>query len=295
MTAATPTSLNAATPELSPPADWQTSDVPLNPLGPLLTMWRHRALIFRLGRRDIEALYRGTWLGLCWLVIQPLLLLAVYTFVFTVIFKPKVASATDGAATPALTIFTGLILFNIFAEALNRAPRLLHSNRVYVSQVIFPIEILPVVALGTALFQGLLSFMLLLGAFLIFDGWPPLTLISIPLVVLPLLLLTLGFCWFLASLGVFVRDVAPFVGVTLRVLLFLCPIFYPLEAVPGLLRQVIMANPVATAVCLSRGAIFAGVWPNPWHLGIYWCASILVCWAGYAWFMKTRKAFGDVL
>ncbi len=295
MTVATPTPLNAATRVISPLDDWRTSEIPLTPLGPMRTMWKHRGLILRLGRREVESLYRGTWLGLCWLVIQPLLLLGVYTFVFTVVLQPRGISATAGPATPALTIFTGLILFNVFADALNRAPRLLHSNRLYVSQVIFPIEILPVVSLATALFQGMLSFILLLGAFLIFDGLPPLAVTSLPLVLLPLLLLTLGFSWFLASLGVFVRDVAPVVGVLLRVLLFLCPIFYPLEAVKGLFRQIIMLNPIAAAVWMSRGALFEGHWPNPWHLGIYWCASILICWAGYAWFMKTRKAFGDVL
>lgn len=288
-----PASTNHPDAPAKPPRE--IAGIPLDPLGPARTIWQHRALIRRLGQREIEAIYRGTWLGICWFVIQPLLLLAVYTFVFAVVFKSRIGGADAGPATPALMIFTGLIIFNIFAETVNRAPRLLRSNRVYVKQVIFPVEILPITALTTALFQGILSFILLIGAYLIFEGIPPLALLSIPLILIPLLMLTLGFSWFLASIGVFVYDVAPFVGVVVRVLLFLCPIFYSLDAIGLPFRYFIMANPITSCVSLSRAALFAGTFPNLTHLALYWLVAAIVCWLGYTWFMKTRKAFGDVL
>ncbi len=269
--------------------------IPLNPLGPLLTMVEHRGLIKRLGWREIEALYRGTWLGICWFLIQPLLLLGVYTIVFSMIFKSRIAGADAGPATPALMIFTGLIIFGIFSETIGRAPKLMRSNRVYVKQLIFPVEILPVVALTSALFQALLSFALLMVAYFIFEGWPPLALVMVPLIVAPIVLMTLGFSWFLASLGVFVQDVGPLVGVILRMMLFLCPIFYSLDAIGLPYRYAIMANPITSAVSLSRAALFAGDWPDPVHLVVYWVVGLLVAWLGFAWFMKTRKAFGDVL
>ncbi|MBL1217493.1 MAG: ABC transporter permease [Planctomycetes bacterium] len=274
---------------------WQIVGIPLNPLEPFTALWRHRSLIRGLVKREIQSQHKGTLLGIVWLVVQPLMLLTVYTFVFATAFRPHVVDEDASKATYALMVFTGLILYTVFAETIGRAPRLMSSNKTFIKQIIFPIEILPAVVIGAALVKAVVSFVLLIAAYFIFIGVPTVTAITILLVVPPLLFLTTGLAWFISSLSVFIRDCAPAITVLVRLLLFLCPVFYSIEAIGYPYRYLILANPVSTCVILSKQALFKDQWPSPTHVAIYWVVSLFVLWFGYAWFTKTRKAFADVM
>jgi lipopolysaccharide transport system permease protein len=212
----------------------------------------------------------------------------VYTFVFSVIFKSKWGTAADESKSSfAIILFAGLIVYNLFAEMVNRAPTLILSNVNYVKKVIFPLEILPVVGLGATLFHSLVSLVVLLAAILLINGSLEWTAIYFPLILLPLLIGTLGVALFLASIGVFVRDVGQTVGIFTTVLMFLSPIknFQTLE----------LFNPLTFVIGQSRAVLIFGKQPDWAGLGIYTCASLMVAWLGYWWFQKTRKGFADVL
>jgi lipopolysaccharide transport system permease protein len=246
--------------------------------------------------REVIGRYKGSIMGLAWSFFTPLLMLAVYTFIFSVVFKARWAEGGEVSNSGfAVVMFVGMIVHGLFAEVLNRAPGLILSNVNYVKKVVFPLEILPVIATGTALFHTAISLGVLIGACVIFKGFVHWTAIFVPFVFLPLALLSLGLAWMLASLGVFLRDVGQTIGIITTVMLFLSPVFYPLRAVPETFRPFIMANPLTFIMDQSRRVIVWGYTPD-WHgLAIYSAVSTAVAWAGYAWFQKTRKGFADVL
>ena len=257
-------------------------------------LWRHRALILRLARREIEARYRGSFLGLAWAVIAPLILLTVYTFVFSVVFKLRWAN-TSGTGEFALMVFTGIIPFNIFAECINRSPDLMLENVSYVKKVLFPLDIMPMVSLASALFNAFFSVLVLMVFYLFVHGLPPVTALAAPLALIPMLLSILGLTWFLSALGVYIRDLRQFIGILVMTLMFLSPIFYPLTAVPEGYRSLYLLNPVAVVIVDLRGMLFAGEWPDLFNWATYLVLSALLAHLGYLWFMKTREGFADVV
>lgn len=261
------------------------------------SLWRNRQLIVQMTRREVAGRYKGSALGLAWSFFNPVFMLVVYTFVFSEIFKSRWGGVGgDESKTQfAVILFVGMIVMGLFTEVLNRAPGLIISNVNYVKKVVFPIEILPVIAMGAALFHSLISFGVLLTAFALFNGYLHWTLIFTPLVLLPLVILTLGLGWMLASLGVFLRDVGQTIAIITTVLMFLTPIFYPVTAVPERFRPFIMANPLTFIIGQAREVLIWGHMPNWIGLGIYTLVAIVFAWAGYAWFQKTRKGFADVL
>ncbi|SFU72912.1 lipopolysaccharide transport system permease protein [Nitrosomonas eutropha] len=222
-------------------------------------------------------------------------MLAVYTFVFSVIFKARWNTGSDSKTEFALVLFAGLIVFNLFAECINRAPGLILSNVNYVKKVVFPLEILPFVALLSALYHALISLVVWLVAYLATFGVPHVTLLFLPLVILPFCLFIMGLSWALASLGVFLRDVSQFIGVLTTVLMFLSPIFYPATALPENYRHWLYLNPLTPVVEMVRDVLYWGKIPEFAILGLYWLATGFIAWLGFAWFQKTRKGFADVL
>ncbi len=265
------------------------------PLSPLTAIWEHRRLVLRLARRDLEARYRGSLLGLFWAVLTPLLMMAVYTFVFSVVFQARWGASTGGKAEFALLLLSGLILFTIFSDCVSRAPGLMLENVSYIKKVVFPLEILPAVALAVALVNATIGFVILeLFAFALF-GVPPLTTLLFPVILLPLCLVTLGMTWLLASLGVFLRDIRQMIGVLITMLMFLSPIFYPVSAIPEDYRPVILLNPLTLLLERARDALFWGKAPNPLEWLAYSGVAYLIAWLGFAWFQRTRKAFADVV
>ncbi len=259
------------------------------------SLWRNRTLIYAMVKREVIGRYRGSFFGILWSLFNPIFMLAVYTFVFSVVFKARWDTGSDTKTEFALILFSGLIVFNMFSECLNRAPSLILSNVNYVKKVVFPLEILPWVSLGAVLFHALVSLGVWLIAYLIFFGVPHITILLLPFVLLPLLLLIMGLTWGLASLGVYLRDVSQFISIITTVLMFLSPIFYPASAIPEKFRQILLLNPIAPAIEQGREVLFWGKTPELTFFLIYLLCTALVAWLGFAWFQKTRKGFADVL
>ncbi len=260
------------------------------------SLWRNRQLIFQMTKREVVGRYKGSVMGLAWSFFNPVLMLVVYTFVFSVVFQSRWHMDGDESKTQfAVVLFVGMIVHGLFAEMLNRAPALILSNVNYVKKVIFPLEILPVVSLGAALFHSLISIGVLLLAFVLFNGYLHWTTIFVPVVLLPLIILSLGFSWMLASLGVFLRDVGQIVGIVTTVMLFLAPVFYPIAALPEQFRPWLMANPLTFIIEQAREVVIWGHMPDWFGLGIFTLVATAVAWLGFAWFQKTRKGFADVL
>ncbi|MGO8880153.1 MAG: ABC transporter permease [Desulfomonilaceae bacterium] len=268
----------------------------LNPIPMARNLYRHRSLIKQFAWRDFVSRYKGSFLGVFWSFITPLMMLVVYAFVFSVIFKSKWQTHTDQSQVDfALTLFCGLTVFNIFAEAVNRAPTLILSYPNYVKKVVFPLEILPVAALATSLLNAGVSLIILLPAQLIFNHTISKTILFFPLILAPLCAMILGVSWFLASLGVFIRDIGQPVGVLVTILLFVSGVFFPPTAVPKGFEFLIKLNPLAGILEESRGALMWGLFPDWEWLFVTIIGSIILMMLGYAWFMRTKKAFADVI
>jgi lipopolysaccharide transport system permease protein len=226
-------------------------------------------------------------------------MLSIYTFVFSVVFKARWGVATqtesESKAMFAIVLFIGLIVHSLFSEIIGRAPTLIIGNVNYVKKVVFPLEILPLIATGAALFHTMVSIVVWLLAYTIFIGLPHWTIIFLPLIFLPMLLLALGFSWFLASLGVFLRDVGQTVTILITVLMFTAPVFFPLSSLPSFMQPICMFNPITLIITEARAVSIFGQLPNGFGLLVYTACALLICWAGFAWFQKTRKGFADVL
>jgi lipopolysaccharide transport system permease protein len=249
-----------------------------------------------MSRREIIGRYRGSVMGLLWSFLNPVFMLTVYTFVFSIVFKARWGVDSNDSKTQfAVVLFVGMIVHGLFAEVANRAPSLILANVNYVKKVVFPLEILPVITMCAALFHGLVSLAVLLIAFFIFNHSLQWTVIFIPLVLLPLVILTLGCAWILSSLGVFIRDVSQTIGIVTTVMMFLSPVFFPVTSLPEIYRPLIMANPLTFIIEQSREVLIWGHLPDWIGLGIYAVVATIVAWVGYVWFQKTRKGFADVL
>jgi len=269
-----------------------------NPLSALRNLWRHRELTLQIARRDVAGRYRASALGLLWSVINPLALLAIYTFVFAVVFKAR--WNVEGDESPwkfALYMFSGMLVFNLFAELVNRSPSLIADNANYVKKVVFPLEVFVVAALLSSLFS------LCVGLGVWVAGWiavmhapPPLSVLWFPLVLVPVALVSLGAAWFLAALGVFVRDVGHAVALFTQMLFFATPIFYPIERVPEKFRFVLQLNPLSHAVEGAR-QLLTGQRSTPDFSVLLVSSAVgaVIALGGYAFFMKARRAFSDVL
>jgi lipopolysaccharide transport system permease protein len=268
----------------------------LNPVALVKSLWRYRGLIAQFTRREIEGRYRSSFLGFAWSFVQPVVLLLIYTFVFGVVFKTRWPDTrTDRLSEFGLVLFCGLIAFGIFSEIVNRATMLIVSVPNYVKRVVFPLEVLVVSVLGSAVFHAFVSLSVLLTAHLFVRGQLPWTIALIPVVILPLLLLSLGLGWFLASLGVFVRDLSHVIALVVQVLMFATPIFYPLESIPVKLQPIVSMNPLTSIIENMRRVIFRTEPPQWWALCGWTVVSAIVMLLGYAWFMRTKRAFADVI
>jgi lipopolysaccharide transport system permease protein len=260
------------------------------------SLWRNRRLSLQMIRREVVGRYRGSVFGLAWSFFNPIVLLAIYTFVFSEIFKMRWSVNEDESkAQFAIVLFAGIVIYSLFAEVLVRAPTMIVSNVNYVKRVVFPLEILPVIAVGTALFHSVVSLGVLVVAFVLFNGYLHWTVVFAPLILLPFVLLTLGVAWILASLAVFLRDVGQTIGIITMALMFLSPVFYPVTALPERLRPWLMLNPLTFIIEQAREVLIWGHLPKWSGLGLYTLVAVLVCWMGYAWFQKTRTGFADVL
>lgn len=258
-------------------------------------LWSYRYLVGQLAWRETVARYRGTLLGLVWSILEPLLLFGFYLFVFAVVFEVRWGPLEESRTSYALNLFTGLVLYNLFAETVATAPGLILAHRSYVKRAIFPLEVLPLARLLSNLIHGGIGLLILLGASFAILGAVPWTVLLLPLVLLPLVLLTLGVSYFVASLGVFLRDVGSIVRLAVLGLLFLSPIFYPLSRLPPSWRRVLELNPLAPLIQDLRRICLRGELPEWGALAVVWMLSLVVAALGFAWFMRSKRAFADVL
>lgn len=267
-----------------------------NPVRVVVGLWSHRELIRQLIRRDVRERYNASLLGFSWSILSPLGLLAVYTFVFsTVLHSRWPGTAGTNPTDFAVIVFAGLVPYSFFSETIVRAPDLIVAVPNYVRRVVFPVEVLPVSILGSILLQSIGRVMILLAAVLITRGTLEWTVILLPVVVVPLILLTLGLTWMLAGLGVFVRDISHSLGLFLQVLFFATPIVYPLESVPEPWAAFIRVNPLTSIVESMRLVVVWGQVPEWTGLGVWAVVDLAVAWLGYLWFMRLKSAFADVL
>ena len=267
----------------------------LGPTALLKNLWVHRELIRQLIWRDVSQRYRGSLMGVLWSFITPLLLLFIYTFVFSLVLKVKWGQGDESVGEFALTLFAGLNAFNLFAEIVSRSPGLILAVPNYVKRVPFPLEVLPFAAVCSACIHSFIAGgVLVLGCGLLLGYVSP-TLYLLPLAYAPLVLLCLSAAWLLSSLGVYVRDIGQVVGLVVQGLFFMSPVFYSVEAVPMPLRLIMYVNPLTTIISGFRRVI---LWRDylPWLPWAGWLAlSLALAWLSYIWFIKTKKGFADVL
>lgn len=256
----------------------------------------NRELIYQMIEREILSRYKGSIFGIAWSFLNPILMLVIYTLVFSVVFKAKWGLSTSESKVEfALILFAGMIVFNFFAEVINRAPFLIIHNINYVKKIVFPLEILSIVSIGTALIQTFISFLILFLALTIVDESINATIIYLPLIFIPFITMSLGISWILASLGVYIRDIGQIIGVFTTVLMFLSPVFYPLESLPENLRIWVMLNPMTFIIEQVRQVVIVGELPDFMGLGLYSVIGSFLMYCGYVWFQKTRRGFADVL
>lgn len=266
------------------------------PTSLIKTSWQNRYLLKQLVLREIIGRYRGSILGIFWSFLTPVLMLLVYTFVFSVVFKMKWGiGGQESTGQFAMMLFVGIILHSMLAEVFTRAPHLITGNVNYVKRIVFPLEFFPIVIMGAALVHALISFIVLVIAMLIFGIQIQLSTLLLPIVILPFVLLLSGIAWSLAAFGVYLRDIGQFIGMLVMVFLFLAPIFYPLSLIPEHLQPWMYLNPLTLVIEQTRGIILLGEMPNWHHWGIYLGIAIPVAWIGFVIFQNARRGFSDVL
>ncbi len=264
---------------------------------PFLALFSRHNLITtrRIAEREIRTRVVGTSLGLAHYFITPLFYLAVYTYLFSAVFVSRWTGGGEGFGDFALRIYAGLILFQFFADVVGRAPRLMLENPSYVTKIAFPLEILVPAAIAASLFATAVNYAMLLLAYFVLVGWPPPSVLALPVIWPALALFVAGLSWMLAALGVYLRDLGQLVSTILPALIFLTPIFYPLASVPQALRVVLLANPLAWFVEATRGALIDGIWPGLVLLSGLWMVGLGTALAGHWLFQRTKHGFADVV
>lgn len=257
---------------------------------------RHRSLIGQMARREVIGRYRGSLMGLAWSFFNPLLMLVIYSFVFSVVFKAR--WGVDGYESKtdfAIILFVGLLVHGMFAECVNRSPSLILSNVSYVKKVVFPIEILPWVAVVSALFHTAISTAVLLLVQLLLNQHLPWTATLFPFVLMPLILTTIGFSYILAAAGVYLRDIGQVTVMFTTVLFFISPVVYPISAVPPEFQRWMQLSPLTFIIEEGRKTLVFGEVPDASRWLISLAMGALAAWLGFALFQKMRRGFADVL
>ncbi|KPV58963.1 hypothetical protein QJ48_13500 [Paenibacillus sp. A3] len=262
----------------------------------LRNLFNHRNLLFQFIQRDIVARYRGSYLGLVWTLIQPLVMLVVYSFVFSVIFKVKWGNAEGVSKLDfAMVTFAGLIIFQIFSEPMYRSTAILSANSNYVKRVVFPLEILPTSAVFSSFVLNCFSMAILFGALIFYQypvGWNALFL---PVILIPLLLFTLGFSYIVTTLGIFFKDLGQAMSIIMNILFYISPVFYPITAVPKEFQIYMMFNPLTFFVESFRAVVIYNSQPNWSNYCVLLAISIVIFIFGSTLFNKTKETFSDVI
>lgn len=256
---------------------------------------RHWALIRQFSAREIAGKYKGSLLGFGWTLILPLMMLTIYTFVFSTVFRSRWPGGSESQTEFAILIYAGLIVFGFFGEVIGRAPRLIVDMPNLVKKVAFPLETLAWSSVAAAGFNALINLAILAGFILYVNGSLPATALLAPLLLLPLALLALGLAWIFSALGVYLRDLSQVIGVLVSALLFVTPIFYPISAVPLRFQTYLKLNPLTYYVEAVRATLVWGKLPDSGGLALALAAAAIVCAIGFVWFRYARRGFADVM
>lgn len=261
----------------------------------ITNFWQNRELVISLTERQLTSRYRGSFISSAWPYLIPLIMMITYTFIFSVVFKVRWNFGSDSKLEFALLLYLGLIIFNIFSESINTSISLINNNINYVKKVLFPLEILPIVTIITSLCNGAISLSIWMIFYILLQGSPPTTIVCLPIVILPLILFTLGLNWIFAAIGVYIRDLSHIVNLSISVLLFLSPVFFPVSSIPIKYQYLFQLNPLTPAIESARNILIWGVWPN-WNSQILLSIiSIIFAWLGFVIFQKLRRGFADVI
>ena len=258
--------------------------------------WFNRRLILQFAYQDFATKFKGSFLGIFWAIFVPLLMLSVYTFVFSSVFKSRWPgqSLHEDSHFYALMLFAGLIPFNLFAETIGSTPRIIRNHSNLVKRAVFPLEILPVSRVFSVIFQALINLaILLIGTCLITE--PQWSMLLFPLVIIPTALFCLGLAYFTAAVGVFVQDLGHFVGILITFVMFLSPVFYPLQAVPDHIKPYLYLNPLAIMIECFRDVLVLGLVPDPETMLTIWALGLITMCIGFGFFVRTKHAFADVV
>ena len=260
-----------------------------------LNFLKHRNLIRQLTWREVVGRYKGQSAGLFWSLLNPVLMLAVYTFVFSVVFQARWGTREQNKFEFALVLFIGMMIHGLLAEVLTRSSTVIASNSNFVKKVVFPLEILPMVLLGSACFHLLASLTVLLAGVALVHGAVPWTAVLFPVVLFPFLVLALGIGWIVATLGVYIKDTSQIATLLSTVMLFMAPVFYPIEALPKDFRAYLALNPLTFIIEQSRDVLLWGKLPDLQGLGLYLAIAVALLIVGYMFFERTKPGFADVI
>lgn len=266
-----------------------------SPLEIFRSLYQNRQLIKSLIKREVIGRYKGTNLGIIWSVLLPLLMLLIYTFVFGSIFQSKWPGIVSSTTSFALMLFSGLMIFNVFSEVVNRAPNLILTHPNYVTKIVFPLEILGFVVIGSAVFNCFISYFIWVVAYIFLFGIPSVTIVIFPLILIPFLFFCLGILWALSALGVYFRDLSQIIGALVTILMFLSPVFYAFDSVPENYKFIVKISPLTPVIEATRNILFWGLMPSSIDFLLYFAFSMIVCFSGFAIFQNTRKGFSDVI
>lgn len=264
----------------------------VNPFRILADIWPHRYLLGQLVKRDVLLRYRGAMFGVLWIFLSPLLMLAIFAFIFGHVFQARWPQQDSGLPF-WLLLYSGLIAFNIFAETVSRAATSVRSYPSFVKKIIFPVHILPIVPLGAALVHAAFNYLILMVV-LAWTGALHAQILLFPILLLPVLLLALGLSWFVAAWGVFIKDMTQIMPMFVQMLMFLSPVFYPANAVPKTLRPIYQYNPLGAVIEMSRAVVTGQMleW-SAWGIALGSCLGVSIL--GYAFFQHSRDEFADAL
>jgi lipopolysaccharide transport system permease protein len=261
---------------------------------PCLSIWRNRGLIRTMVRRDILGRYRGSFGGGLWAVLTPLLLMLTYFFVFGIVLDAKFGGDSSRSGF-VLYLLAGMLAWLPFSEAAGRAPTVIWDHRNFVKKLVFPVETLPVNLVVSGLVSEAVMLVLFAVGLALTRHHVPATVAWLPLFLAPQILFTMGVCWFLAALGVFVRDLGQVIGFVLTIWFFITPICYPESQLPPTAMAILSKNPIFTLVRFYREVFLEGHAPAASTLIKFWALALVVFFAGYAWFYKLRRSFADIV
>lgn len=268
------------------------SSLVLNPWKVFTDIWPHRYLLGQLIKRDVLLRYRGAMFGVAWIFLSPLIMLAIFAFIFGQIFQARWPQQSE--TLPFwLLLYCGLIAFNVFAETVSRAPTSVRGYPSFVKKIVFPVHILPLVPLGAALVHAVFNLFILVAA-LAWLGELQLKVLWVPILLIPVVLLAVGLSWLVAAWGVFIKDMGQIVPIFVQMLLFLSPVFYPSVAVPAALRPLYVYNPVGISIEAIRNAVTGhSVSWSAWSFALG--VAVLIAFMGSAFFKHSREEFADAL